>query len=129
MSANGSCLVRIQANVQHKSGATARIGQAVLKSPFRMRNLSIQALAKVCGTSPATVYRFCRDLGYEGYREFQSDLAGSIANADVVTLEEFVEGASPKSILHGVFEYNRQSLTDTERRLATAGGDSIPSRN
>jgi len=117
MSTTGSCLPRIRASVQNKSGATARIGQVVLKSPFRMRNLSIQALAKVCGKSPATVYRFCRDLGYEGYREFQLDLAASMANANVVTLEEFVEGAGPRSILHGVFEYNRQSLTDTERML------------
>src|SRR3990172_8716754 len=117
MNTNGSCLTRIRANAQNKTGATARIGQLVLKSPLRIRNHSIEALAKVSRTSPATVYRFCRDLGYEGYREFQLDLAASIANAEVVTLEEFVEGASPKSIIHGVFEYNRQSLADTERML------------
>ena len=120
MNTNGSCLTRIRASAQHQSGAAARIGQVVLKSPFRIRNLSIEELAKVCGASPATVYRFCRGLGYEGYREFQLDLAASMANADVVSLEEFVEGASPMNILHGVFEYNRQGLADTEKMLGEA---------
>ena len=120
MSTNGSCLLRIRSSLQSKSGAAARIGQVVLKSPLRVRNLSIEALAQTCRSSPATVYRFCRALGYEGYREFQLDLAASIADANVVTLEDFVEGASPRSILHGVFEYNRQGLTDTEKMLSEA---------
>ena len=118
MSTNGSCLLRIRSSLQNKSGAAARIGQMVLKSPLRVRNLSIEALGQICGSSAATVYRFCRTLGYEGYREFQLDLAASMASTNGVTLEEFVEGASPKSILHGVFEYNRQGLSDTEKMLS-----------
>ncbi|MFN8006661.1 MAG: MurR/RpiR family transcriptional regulator [Terriglobia bacterium] len=113
----GSCLLRIRASIHGKSGATARIGQVVLKSPLRVQNLSIGDLAQLCRTSPATVYRFCRELGYDGYREFQLDLAASTAQSDAVRLEEFVEGASLRNILHGVFEYNRQSLTDTEKML------------
>ena len=94
-----------------------RIGRFVLKSPFRARNLSIGELAKACGASAATVYRLCRDLGYDGYKEFQLDLAASLAKSDDVSLEEFGEGASPRTIVRRVFQYHRQSLADTERLL------------
>ena len=94
-----------------------RIGRFVLRSPFRARSLSIEELAKACGASAATVYRLCRDLGYDGYKEFQLDLAASLANTEGVSLEEFGEGASPQTIVRRVFEYHRQSLADTERLL------------
>jgi DNA-binding MurR/RpiR family transcriptional regulator len=79
--------------------------------------MSIGALAQACGASAASVYRFCRDLGYGGYKEFQLDLATAVAQQDVVSLEDFVEQASPRTIVRQVFEYNRQSLADTERIL------------
>jgi len=94
-----------------------KIGRFVLKSPFRARNLSIERLADACEASAATVYRLCRDLGYDGYKEFQLDLAASLASSDGVSLEEFSEGASPQTIVRRVFEYHRQSLADTERLL------------
>jgi DNA-binding MurR/RpiR family transcriptional regulator len=79
--------------------------------------MSIGAVARACGASPATVYRFCRDLGYTGYKEFQLDLAAAVAQTDGVPLAEFAEGASPGAIIRQVFEYNRQSLADTERMV------------
>jgi len=94
-----------------------KIGRFVLKSPFRARNLSIERLADACEASAATVYRLCRDLGYDGYKEFQLDLAAAVANSELVTLEDFTEGASPPTIVRRVFEYHRQSLADTERLL------------
>lgn len=36
--------------------------------------LSLQALAKRCGTSDATVLRFCRSLGYLGFADFKISL-------------------------------------------------------
>jgi DNA-binding MurR/RpiR family transcriptional regulator len=79
--------------------------------------MSISALAKACEASASTVYRFCRDLGYGGYKEFQLDLATSVATAVNLTLEDFDVGASPRTILRRVFEYHRQSLVDTERLI------------
>ncbi len=114
---NGSCLARIRAAIQQESGATTTIGRFILKSPFRARNMSINALARACRASAATVYRFCRDLGYDGYKEFQLDLAAAVAKNDIVNLEDFAEDASPRTIIRNVFEFSRRSLSDTERIL------------
>ena len=113
----GSCFARLRARIQSGPAAMQKIGRFVLKSPFRARNLSIEGLAEACGASAATVYRLCRDLGYDGYKEFQLDLAASLANTDGFSLEEFGEGASPQTIVRRVFEYHRQSLVDTERLM------------
>jgi DNA-binding MurR/RpiR family transcriptional regulator len=113
----GSCFARLRAKIQSGPATLKKIAQFVLKSPLRARNLSIEELGEACGASAATVYRLCRELGYEGYKEFQLDLAASLANSDVVGLEEFGEGAGPQTIIRRVFEYHRQSLSETERLM------------
>jgi len=117
INATGSCLVRLRAAIRGGSSAMTKIARFVLKAPFRARNLSIKELAQASGASAATVHRICRDLGYGGYKEFQLDLAAALAISDGNALEEFGERASPKAIVQKVFEYNRQSLADTERVL------------
>lgn len=117
MVTTGSCFARLRARIQSGPSAMKKIARFILKSPFRARNLSIEELGEACGASAATVYRLCRDLGYDGYKGFQLDLAASLANTDGVSLEGLGEGASPGTIVRRVFEYHRQSLADTERLL------------
>src|SRR5262249_43123501 len=45
----------------------AKIGTLLLEDPSLPLRLSITELAKRAGTSPATVTRFCRAIGYTGY--------------------------------------------------------------
>lgn len=37
--------------------------------------LSISSLAKACGVAEATIFRFCRSLGFDGYNEMKIALA------------------------------------------------------
>lgn len=117
INSEGTCLSRIRAAMRNESGALARIGRLVLKAPLRARNLSIGKLALACNVSPATVHRFCRNLGYSGYREFQLDLVTTTARTDAIAFDEFTEATSPEAIIHRVFDANRHSLMETERRL------------
>lgn len=114
---DGSCLARVRSAIQNEFGVTAKIGRMVVKEPRRARSMSIGKLAKACGVSAATVFRFCRRLGYKGFKEFQLDLATATALTDGIGLDNFVDDDSPKAIIHRVFEFNRQSLADTERIL------------
>src|SRR5262245_62799794 len=45
----------------------AKVGTLLLEDPSLPLRLSITELAKRAGTSPATVTRFCRAIGYTGY--------------------------------------------------------------
>lgn len=52
-----------------------RIAQVALAEPAAVAGLSITELAERCATSTATVARFCRTVGFDGYRSFCLALA------------------------------------------------------
>jgi len=58
---------RIRAGMPAMSAAFAKIAALLLDDPALPLQLSITELAQRAGTSPATVTRFCRALGYAGY--------------------------------------------------------------
>ena len=58
---------RIRAALPQMPGAMAKIGTLLLEDPSLPLRLSITELAERAGTSPATVTRFCRAIGYAGY--------------------------------------------------------------
>ena len=74
--------------------------------------LSLQGLAKRCGTSDATVLRFCRSLGYLGFADFKISLvpellrSGKKAYIDVGQNES---GESVKEIFQRNLRYQMES--------------------
>ena len=115
----GTCLarIRIRARLRGQTKSTVQIARFILNSPDRARSMSIEALGAACGASAATISRFCRSLGYRGFKEFQLDLATATAQRDGFALDSFPKGTGPEAIIHRVFERHRQDLIDTERLL------------
>ena len=114
---NGSCLVRLRAGLPSAAKSRKRIARFILETPVRAQGLSAEALARACHTSASTVIRFCQDLGYVGYREFQLDLAAAIARREPVTLDDLPAGASPDTVIDSVFLCNQKSLIETAKIL------------
>ena len=56
-----------------KSGRT--VAEYLLQHAGEAQYLSISSLAKECCVAEATVFRFCRALGFEGYHEMRIALA------------------------------------------------------
>ena len=52
-----------------------RIADWILKNPTGLIPLSITQLANLVGCGEATVYRFAKRLGFEGYQELKISLA------------------------------------------------------
>lgn len=73
---------RIQAKLPDMSAAMAKIGTFLLAQPQAPLELSIMELADQTGTSPATVTRFCRLLGYSGYVPFRVSIASDVGRSD-----------------------------------------------
>ncbi|MBF4992914.1 MurR/RpiR family transcriptional regulator [Arthrobacter gandavensis] len=70
-------LTRIQGSLDRFSAAEAKVASAILADPRIVVDNPITRMAELCGTSAATVARFCQGLGYSGYREFRFDLVGT----------------------------------------------------
>lgn len=71
-------LSRIGAAVAALSPAEQRVGQLVLSDPLAFANSPVSELAALAKVSVPTVVRFCRNVGYDGLKDFKSRLRGSM---------------------------------------------------
>lgn len=71
---------RIRGLMPQLSGASRRIGQAVIADPATVSVSSITELALRSGTSSASVTRFCHTLGFATFGEFRVSLAADLAH-------------------------------------------------
>lgn len=79
--AGGSALALVRAyapGLGHGEGAVARV---ILDRPDEIPYWSTQELATAAGTSPATVIRACKRLGFRGYQHLRLELARQDAPA------------------------------------------------
>jgi DNA-binding MurR/RpiR family transcriptional regulator len=76
-----SVLARVRARLPEFTGALQRVAELVLTDPASAARSTIVELAERSGTSPATVTRFCRALGFEGYADLRLGIAGETGRA------------------------------------------------
>src|SRR5581483_6780237 len=76
-----SVLARVRAGLPEFTGALSRVAELVLADPASAARSTIVELAEGSGTSLATVTRFCRALGFEGYAELRLAIAGETGRA------------------------------------------------
>jgi DNA-binding MurR/RpiR family transcriptional regulator len=74
-------LVRVRSRLPEFTGALQRVAEQVLSDPAGAARATIVELAERSGTSPATVTRFCRALGFEGYADLRLGIAGETGRA------------------------------------------------
>src|ERR1700749_669469 len=74
-------LVRVRTLLPEFTGALQRVAEQVLADPAAASRATIVELAERSGTSPATVTRFCRALGFEGYADLRLAIAGETGRA------------------------------------------------
>ncbi|MCG8548222.1 MAG: MurR/RpiR family transcriptional regulator [Alphaproteobacteria bacterium] len=87
MSAHYRVLPLVRSQLSSLPVALRRIGKYVLDNPDLVIHQSASELALVTKSGPATVMRFCRVLGYAGYRKFKLELAGDLATRQLESNE------------------------------------------
>jgi len=71
-------LAQIEAARDSLSRSEARVADYVLNSPQGVLELSIEALSTAAGVSEPTVARFCKSVGFSGWKEFKIQVARSL---------------------------------------------------
>jgi DNA-binding MurR/RpiR family transcriptional regulator len=74
-------LLRVRAGLPELTGALQRVAEQVLADPAAAARATIVELAERSGTSPATVTRFCRALGFDGYADLRLAIAAETGRA------------------------------------------------
>lgn len=110
-------LIRMKGMQDSMPKACRQICGYVLRHPNEVLHFSVHTLAQSSGVSDATVIRFCRFLGFDGYRAFM------IALSAALTGTERTDGSDPftdirandtiSSIVDNIAHVNRQSIDDT----------------
>jgi len=111
-----SVLVRIRDRLPEFTGALHRVAEQVLGDPGAAARATIVDLAERSGTSPATVTRFCRALGFPGYAELRLGLAGESGWAPDVSREPRSDHPLD-TVLQQIMADDTGAMRDTAARL------------
>lgn len=109
------CLLKIREKAGKMSQSENALAQYILQNPLAVVSMMIDDLAARCGTSKSTVVRFCKDLGYKGYKELCMQL-----NADLMSgTQENLSYAflrpddSVQTVLQNISENNIKTIRNT----------------
>ena len=116
-------LVRVRSRLPEFTGALQRVAEQVLTDPAGAARATIVELAERSGTSPATVTRFCRALGFEGYADLRLGIASETGRAarqagwSVDIGREIQPDDSLERVLHQIMAADSRALGETSSLL------------
>lgn len=94
-----------------------KIGNYVLRHPDEVVKFSITELAEACDVSDATIFRFCRKVGTEGYQDFKIALAKESVSPDSLVYADVIPEDSLMTMAEKIVEANVKALRDTLKIL------------
>lgn len=94
-----------------------KIGDYVLRYPEEVVKLSITELAEACGVSDATIFRFCRKVGTEGYQDFKIALAKGSVSPDSLVYADVIPEDPLLTMAEKIVKANVKALRDTLKVL------------
>ena len=123
MGTGGSVLAKVRAQLPELTGALQRVAELILADPAAAARSSIVELAERSGTSPATVTRFCRALGFVGYAELRLAIAGETGRASrtggwTMDIGREIQPTDPlQRVLGQIMAADTQAMHDTASLL------------
>src|SRR5699024_269786 len=72
----------------------------ILKKPEEVVSMTINELAKASYASPSAIIRYCRSLGYKGFKDFKLKLSGDLTVFNLHDLEK--KNLTPNDSVHNI---------------------------
>ena len=89
------------------------IAGAILDKPEAVLEMTIAQFAKKTGVAPASVVRFCRKFGFDGYIQMKIRLTVELERPEEIILEGIKKSDSNKTVFSKVFSANIHTLEET----------------
>ena len=110
------CLLKIRGSFESLNNAEQRIAQYICDRPAEVLGLTINELSASCKSSYTTVNRFCKKMGYVGFKELKADLANDVMHGsqDISNIPDVIctTDMATEMILQKVYESAVQVLED-----------------
>lgn len=110
-------LHRIQSTYKQLSDKEKKVADYILAQPERIVYATINQIADDLSIADATVFRFCKRLGFKGYQALKIALASEIVHPIQDIHETIEENDSEVEIMTKVFQSNKNALTFTQETL------------
>ncbi len=108
--------IRLQYNQLTKS--QKKLADYSLNNPHKVLELSISDLAEICEVSDATVFRFCCDIGLQGYQDFKRTLADNLDSTQTIApASSASKPASTEGRLEHMLQKNVSALYETKKLI------------
>ncbi|MFC0273137.1 MurR/RpiR family transcriptional regulator [Metabacillus herbersteinensis] len=115
-------LGKIRSYYARLSDKEKKIATYILDNPEKIIHNTINEVAEELDVADATVFRFCKRMGFKGYQALKIALASEIMTPIQQIHEEINELDNEKSVAEKVFKSNIRTLENT---LQILEGDSI----
>ena len=122
MSSSG-LLLRLREREAFANPAEKNVVTFVLREPQLAAGMTVRALAEQTFSSPSTVIRLCRKLGFTGFKQFQRELMLELAfmdSSDGAPLEDVSQGDDAAQIVSKVMRSNVRSIEATGKLIDPA---------
>ncbi len=116
MSTNFWELLQKQQDSLTKSGRT--VAEYLTQHADEAQYLSISSLARECNVAEATVFRFCRALGFDGYHEMRIALAQANATGSPLHPRELEPGAPTETLCEHASALFMTAINGTQNSLS-----------
>lgn len=114
------CLTIIEQRLPALTGASRRVAEAIVRDPWAILGMTIYDVADAGGVSLPSVTRFCRAVGYPGFRELVQGIAQSLGRTeskDLEALESPVDGNGLQALAASIVKRQVNALETTVRTL------------
>lgn len=109
------CYLFIKDSVHSLPRGERAVGEYILSSPEIVPNMTIGGLAEACGTSKATVVRFCQSVGCRGFKDLCARLRADVSSGRHrdLTYSDIHPGDKTESVIASVGENAVGSIRNT----------------
>lgn len=116
MAINDNVLIKIRDMRDSLTPVEKMVADYILNNLEEIPHYSVKELAKQSKTSDASVLRFCKTMGYSGYRSFIVSISAFVGSMDEEEKDEYTDiqpGDSLSTIITNISHNNSRSIEDT----------------
>lgn len=109
-----SALTTIRVSASTLSPKLRNLAELIIEQPDEISRLSVDEFSSLSSTSVATIYRFCRALGFQTFSHLKLALVRELSGSEQLPLAD----STPEPVANTRLEHYRQCLEDTKEMLS-----------
>ena len=116
MAINDNIFIKIRDMKENLTPVERMVAETILSNTDEIPHLSIKSLAKLSKTSDASVLRFCKTMGYSGYRSFIVSISAALGSMDDERKDQYTDiqpGDDLSTIIANISRNNCKSIEET----------------